>query len=575
LSASIRRHWAATTFSFALLICAEHAFSSQPIVASVVERRASINIQHHLAETTEAIRASVSRPTLLKPTTEERTELVAVYEAGGYAPLWVDAMRRPSRAADEALGLLGGARDEGLDPADYGSHELERFAARLKVAVTRQARDVAIFDVGLSSALLRYLRHLHTGRLDPRTVGFRLKTPTDRHDYAALLRFALDEDGIIETAAQLKPAIAQYEALRLALARYRSLAAGGAFDEPFPPIVKVVRQGEPYAGLNSLHRRLIALGDLPADTESLASTALYDGSLVAGVRRFQVRHGLRDDGILGEATKAALDVPLRRRVTQIELALERLRWLPHLGDRSIVAINIPMFRLWAWDLMPQDDTPSLGMRVIVGRALKTQTPVFDAELREVIFRPYWNVPRSILRNEILPILRRDTGYLDRQDMELVGGPGDNASPVEITDETLALLRRGKLRLRQRPGPQNALGLVKFVFPNEADVYMHGTPAQQLFNQNRRDFSHGCVRVEDPVSLAEWVLKENPGWSRDQILSAMAGTQSIRVNLARPIQVILFYTTAVVMPEDGTVRFAEDIYRHDARLDQALARHSLR
>jgi L,D-transpeptidase YcbB len=161
-------------------------------------------------------------------------------------------------------------------------------------------------------------------------------------------------------------------------------------------------------------------------------------------------------------------------------------------------------------------------------------------------------------------------------MELVGGSGDNASPVEITDETLALLRRGKLRLRQRPGPRNALGLVKFVFPNEADVYMHGTPAQQLFNQSRRDFSHGCVRVEDPVSLAEWVLKENPGWSRDRILSTMAGTQSIRVALARPIQVILFYTTAVVMPEDGTIRFAEDIYRHDARLDEALARrHPLR
>ena len=569
------RHWAATTFSFALLICPEPALSARPKVTSFVERRASIDFQHQLPETTEAIRASVSRPTLLKLTTAERAELVAVYEAGGYAPLWVDATRRPSRAADQALGLLRGARDEGLDPADYGSHELERLAAMLKVAVARQAHDVAMFDVGLSSALLRYLRHLHTGRVDPRSVGFRLKTPTDRHDYTALLRSALEEGRIIDTAAQLRPAIAQYDALRSALARYRSLDADRAFDAPLPPVVKAVRQGEPYAGLGSLHRRLMALGDLPADTESRASTALYEGSLVAGVRRFQVRHGLQDDGILGEATKAALDVPLRWRVRQIELALERLRWLPHLGDRSLLAINIPMFRLWAWDLMPQDDMPSLGMRVIVGRALKTQTPVFDAELREVIFRPYWNVPRSILRNEILPILRRDIGYLDRQDMELVGGSGDNASPVEITDETLALLRQGTLRLRQRPGPRNALGLVKFVFPNEADVYMHGTPAQQLFNQSRRDFSHGCVRVEDPVSLAEWVLKENPAWSRDQILSAMAGTRSIRVDLARPIQVILFYTTAVVMPEDGSVRFAEDIYRHDARLDQALARHSLR
>jgi len=210
------------------------------------------------------------------------------------------------------------------------------------------------------------------------------------------------------------------------------------------------------------------------------------------------------------------------------------------------------------------------MDVIVGRALSTQTPVFDEEMREVIFRPYWNVPRSILRNEILPLLERDQDYLRRQNMEIVRGPGDNARPVETTAENLVLLRQGTLRARQRPGPHNSLGLVKFVFPNEENVYMHGTPAQALFSRSRRDFSHGCVRVENPVALAEWALKENPEWTRDRIVSAMAATQSARVRLPRPIQVILFYTTAVVMPEDGTIHFVDDIYRHDARLDRALA-----
>jgi len=292
--------------------------------------------------------------------------------------------------------------------------------------------------------------------------------------------------------------------------------------------------------------------------------------LVGGIKHFQHRHGLETDGVLGARTQAALRVPLAWRVRQIEFALERLRWLPRLGDRRLVVLNIPMFRIWAWDAIPPGAEPVLGMNAIVGRALKTETPVFMEEMREVVFRPYWNVPPSILRKETLPLIARDPGYLSRENMEVVRGQGDDARPVEATPENVALLRQGALRLRQRPGPSNALGLIKFVFPNEENVYMHGTPAKTLFARSRRDFSHGCVRVEDPVALAEWALKDRPEWSRERILAAMEGPQSLRVRLARPIQVILFYTTAAVMPEDGTIRFAEDIYGHDQRLDRALS-----
>jgi murein L,D-transpeptidase YcbB/YkuD len=232
-----------------------------------------------------------------------------------------------------------------------------------------------------------------------------------------------------------------------------------------------------------------------------------------------------------------------------------------------------MFQLWGWDSIPPAE-PAIGMRAIVGRALSTETPVFVDEMRHVIFRPYWNVPPSILRKEILPVLERNLDYLRRENMEMVRGPGDDARPVAASDANVALLRQGGLRLRQRPGAGNALGLVKFVFPNDANVYMHGTPAQALFSRTRRDFSHGCVRVEDPVGLAAWVLKDRPEWTRDRILAAMSGPDSQRVDLTHPIRVILFYVTAVVMPEDGTIHFAEDIYRHDARLDQALARRRL-
>ena len=261
------------------------------------------------------------------------------------------------------------------------------------------------------------------------------------------------------------------------------------------------------------------------------------------MKRFQARHGLENDGVLGQRTHTALRTPLAWRIRQIELALERLRWLPHPGGERVVAISIPMFRLWAWEAMPPTRPPTLSMGVIVGRALRTQTPVFVEQMRDVIFRPYWNVPPSIARHEILPILERDPDYLRRQGMEIVSGPGDDAQAVAATPENLARLRQGALRLRQRPGPRNALGLVKFMFPNQDNVYMHGTPAPELFSRSRRDFSHGCVRVEDPIALAEWVLEDRPEWTRDRIVAAMEGSHSLQVTLLRPIQVILFYTTA--------------------------------
>ena len=229
-----------------------------------------------------------------------------------------------------------------------------------------------------------------------------------------------------------------------------------------------------------------------------------------------------------------------------------------------------MFQLWVWDTIPPNGAPSFGMDIIVGRALNRQTPVFVEEMQYVIFRPYWNVPAVDRSWRNRPgTSARDPDYLRRQDMEIVSGPGDDARPVPLSAESLAELERGRLRVRQRPGPKNSLGLVKFVFPNDANVYLHGTPAPQLFRQTRRDFSHGCVRVADPVALAEWALTGQDEWTRDRIVAAMNADRPMQVNLTRPIQVILFYVTAAVMPEDGAIRFAEDIYGHDAKLDRAL------
>jgi murein L,D-transpeptidase YcbB/YkuD len=440
----------------------------------------------------------------------ERSELHELYTPD-YTSLWLTPSGRVTQNMREALAVLRQAADEGLDPADYYQDLLTLLMPCVEAAAPAP-EDLARLDVAISAGMLRYLRDIHMGRIDPRTIGFRLAAPRDQHDFTALLRAALTEQRVTNLAVDLRPPLAQYRLLRAMLPRYRSLAADPTLAPP-PSIPRGIHPG---------------------------------------------------------GTVAALRVPFAWRVRQIELALERLRWLPHLGDERLIALNIPMFRLWAWDMIPPNGAPRFGMDVIVGRALSTQTPVFAAEMGEVIFRPYWNVPRSILRHEVLPKLERDPDYLRREDMEVMRGGGDNASRVDLTAETLAGLRQNVLRVRQRPGPKNALGLIKFVFPNKDDVYMHGTPAQALFAKNRRDFSHGCVRVADPIALAEWVLQDLPEWTRDRILAATIGTQTVHVKLPRSVQVILFYTTAAVMPEDDTIRFAEDIYRHDARLDRALA-----
>lgn len=489
-----------------------------------------------------------------------------LYDGGG--ALWLDAQGRPGTQVEMALAMLRSAHVEGMDPAGYASEALARQAEQ---AAQGEPSDEALarFELDLSLAVLRYLRHLHAGRIAPKTVGFRVPPRADPAQVPQALRTALRQGRLADAVEALRPRLAQYTSLRGELARYRSLADEPALQATLPATPSV-RPGDTYPALAALHRKLVAYGDLPAT--AAAPGERYDGDIVEGVRRFQSRHGLEADGVLGKTTQAALNVPPAARVRQIELAMERLRWLPALGDKRFIGINIPMYRLWAADTTGSGLSTAGQMNVVVGKALDTQTPVMMEEMRYVVFRPYWNVPRSIVRGEILPKLQHDPSYLERQQMEIVDGPGDNATPVATEPESIAALAEGRLRLRQRPGLHNSLGLVKFIFPNDEAVYLHGTPAQQLFSRVRRDFSHGCVRVEDPVALAQWVLKDVPGWNREHIVAAMQeGPPSQRVDLPQPIQVLLFYVTAVVAPEDGRIHFAQDIYGHDARLHRALAK----
>jgi murein L,D-transpeptidase YcbB/YkuD len=485
-------------------------------------------------------------------------DVARLYDSRWGEPIWLDGPA-VSRQGISAIAALLKAADHGLDPGDYDAATLDglaRHSVRALLGMTERAR----FDVSLTVNLMRFLDDLETGRLHPGTLDHASDVRTD---LAAAVASAVAADSISGLVASVAPRLAQYRNLQRHLARYRLLARDGSLG--LLPLIAPTRKGDSYPATRALRRLLVALGDLAPD--SIVAEVTYDGPAERAVRRFQFRHGLEPTGVLDSATFAELNAPFGRRVRQIELALERLRWLPPMGRERFVVVNIPAFRLFAFDSAGGTGAPALSMRVIVGKALDKQTPVLYEQMRYIEFRPYWNVPRSILVEEIIPLLRRDSAYLRRNNMELAGA-GDLIAEGSVTPEVLERLTAGELRVRQRPGPQNALGLMKFVFPNAAHVYMHGTPQPELFTHTRRDFSHGCIRLEDPTALAVWVLRDRQGWNRDRIEAEQKVVTTSRAMLSRPIPVVIFYTTAVASP-DGDIWFHSDIYGHDRSLDEAL------
>ena len=491
--------------------------------------------------------------------------LAQVYAPAAPGPIWFTNGGTPPAVA-AALRELRGAARHGLDAAPYDTAALRQAVAAASAAdATPEA--VARADVALTSAVLQFLSDLRFGRVRPQEVEPHFRVEAKHAGFVTALRSAVAHDRLATLVAATEPALALYGRLVLLLAHYRGLAAQASIVLPgLPPLTTKIVAGDRYAGSGLLHDLLVRLGDLPADGARPEGDR-YDADLAAGVRRFQSRHGLDADGVLGKQTLAALNVPLATRVAQIELSLERLRWLPELAAGPAIVVNIPSFRLWAFGDAADTQTATLSMPVIVGQAVRNETPVFVGMMRAVEFSPYWNVPRNILHNELLPRLARDPGHLQREDMELVSTRGGDAVRT-VGAEGLAALRKGDLRLRQRPGTKNALGGVKFVLPNTMEIYVHGTPARQLFGQTRRDFSHGCIRVRDPEALAAFVLQGLPEWTPATIATAMGSGKNRTVALPRSIPVIVFYTTALV-DRAGPALFLPDVYGHDTKLAAVL------
>ncbi len=518
----------------------------------------------------------------------------------------------PTPAAMDLLQQFESAAAKGLNPQDYDASE-GRWAERLHqlAAIARTHDDsasaqnaIAGFDLALTICSVRYLQDLHNGRINPEIFNFDIDVPQKRaaFDVATLLNDHLvDQSGIPSVIQSVEPQNPLYQQTEAALATYRLLAMeeNAAPSPPLPPLppgARPVGVGGWYAALPQLWARLQFLGDAPPNSpqpDQQASGAepthpshpqppsaravhhaprSYNLQLVKAVTLYQQQHGLQPDGRLGPATIASLNVPMSVRVQQLNDALERWRWLPANYIQPRVLVNLPEFMVRVYD---PDNTLAFKMKVVTGEAKDNHaTPMFVRLMRYVVFRPYWNLPPSIIRKDLVPdVKRKGLGYLAANDYQLYRNNGR-----VVTSFTLHDLEHLRYNVRQLPGPRNALGLVKFLFPNAYDVYMHSTPELNLFALTRRDRSHGCVRLQHAAQMALWVLhgdqkdpdQEN-GWDADKVDLAMTGPLNNRtVNLRTPLPVVIGYFTA--MPdEDGSIHFFDDIYGYDKDLEAALAK----
>jgi murein L,D-transpeptidase YcbB/YkuD len=494
-----------------------------------------------------------------------RTWLQKFYEPAGYAPAWVQGSQ-PVAQVSPLIQVFKDAWKKGLDPEDYDASRWEERIRTLQGSANGPA--VARFDVAFTVCSMRYISDLRIGRINPTHFKFGLSVQQKKYDLAEFLRDRIMTTSNPETVLdQVEPPFPGYRRTEQALARYIELAHNDD-GEKLPDVTKPIDPGQSYAGVPRLTRLLRLVGDLPADATLPADSQTYGGALVDAVKRFQRRHGLDDDGRLGSATIKQMNVPLPDRVRQLQLTLERWRWLPSEFSAPPIIVNIPDFRLRVLD---ENNKVTMDMRVVVGKAMRTQTPVFTRDMTYVVLRPYWNVPPSILRSEIIPAIQRDRGYIARKNFEVATYDGKVVTSGEVSDDVLAQLRAGKLMVRQKPGPANALGLVKLMFPNEYNVYLHSTPSPELFSRSRRDFSHGCIRVEKPAELAAWALRNSPGWTLERVKQGMqSGKDDATVSLTKKIPVFIVYGTALAY-ENGEVHFSDDIYGHDAQLAAALAK----
>jgi L,D-transpeptidase YcbB len=480
------------------------------------------------------------------------------YQKRGGAPAWIEN-RKPRPQLDALIEVLQRTDREGLDPALYNAsilreRRVEAGRGFLSMKGFNEA-EAANLDIWLTYLYLQFASDLTNGVANLSHADPAWKIHDKVADPLAQLEQALQQNAIAASLDGMTPRHAQYTGLRDALMKYRELEQRGGW--PLVPVQLKLKPGHQHPAVSLLARRLTVTGDYRGTARE--QDTVYGPELQEAVKRFQRRHGLEPDGVVSAATIARMNVPVAQRIQQLALNLERWRWLPaDLGNRHIL-VNIPEYRLEVWD---HGQVP-LSMRVVVGKK-DTPTPIFTDDMTHVVFSPYWNVPPDIVKNETVPQALRDPAFLARTNMEVLDKGGNPVDPASIDSADIS-----EYRFRQRPGASNSLGLVKFMFPNQFNVYLHDTPADSLFARATRSFSHGCVRVEQPDKLAEYVLADQPSWTVDRIKEAMSGGQETTVKLSKVLPVYLGYWTARVSA-DGILQFRDDLYGVDARQSALLS-----
>jgi len=496
---------------------------------------AAYKLQARLSETFKDISDAERR---------ERGGMAEFYAENGYTFLWVDENGVKPRAKAVAE-VVARAETFDLRANNYPLPDPEGFAD----ASGREAQWLANAEYRISRSVLAYARHAQSGHLKPRAISANLDITPDAPDPAAVLRgLAGNEVNVVRYLEGFHPQHPQFKGL---LKRLRELWQAAGRETVRIPAGDVIEPGDTHPHVALVRKRL--------GIEQSEAPEQYDETLIAAVERFQKKNGLHVDGLIGPATRRALNLSPADKIETLRVNLERWRWLPNDLGARYVRVNVPEFRVRLID----GANTVFDERIVVGKP-RHATPSFSDEMELVVFNPYWNVPYSIMKNEIVPVARRNPSYLSRNNLQVLWRGRRQVDPYQVDWREVDL---GKVRLRQTPGRNNALGEVKFLFPNQHAVYLHDTPSKQLFNRSRRAYSHGCMRVRNPRDFAAAIM-QTEGWDKRAISRAIERGDNRAVRLKNKLPVHITYFTAAVS-EEGTIQFFADIYKHDDKVLKAL------
>lgn len=496
------------------------------------------------------------------------TMVLRFYVDRSFKPAWVND-QGVSPLADTLIALLKTSEEEGLKPEDYHFYKLDSLlnsvVKQYQISQEWNLTSLADLDLILTDAYLLYGSHLLSGRVDPETVDPLWLTQYPEIDMTLVLKEALIKKNLKKSLQELLPGTRDYYRLRDELARYKAIAWRGGW--PIVPEGPSLRRGQSGYRVAALRARLMASGQYTPT--NLNQHPVFDDKLENALKQFQCLHGLEQTGIVDQETRKALNLPALFYVRKLAQNMERWRWLNRdLGNHHIL-VNIAAFQLQ----IIKDEQVVFEMPVVVGKNYR-QTPVFSGTMTHLVLNPYWNIPNTILVEDIIPKVKQDPDYLKNKDIEVLAN-WDTETIIATDTIRWSRLEKGCIpyRFRQKPGDHNSLGRIKFIFPNKYDVYLHDTPYRSHFKEKERAYSSGCIRLERPLDLATYLLKDQEKWVKEALVDALNSMENQTILLTEPIPVHLLYLTAWAHP-DGAIHYYEDIYHRDELLENALRQQNV-